>query len=263
MFEPAFIIDVLAIFPFYLEIIISLLTGTSVVSGATAVEGFAALRVLRLLRVVRLFKIFERSPQLRILSVALSKSYDGIMILAIVSPLLFYAEQTDEYYKDGVWYYTNGDRSPFQSITSCFWLSIVTLTTVGYGDVTPRTTLGRLVSAVASLAALQEKKAEIRRQNVEDQARRDSITQQALFAFQEKAGRLSPGIPAVGPSSASPSVSSSPTRGSYISYKAQAAKLLDMARSDDVVTLRLAVNGEEGFRKVLQLLSDATASTSS
>ncbi|KAJ3209581.1 Potassium voltage-gated channel sub D member 1 [Dinochytrium kinnereticum] len=305
MLEAEFIIDVLAIFPFYLEILISLLSGTSVVSGATAVEGFAALRVLRLLRVVRIFKVFERSAKLRVLSLALSKSVDGIVLLLLVSPLLvcffatlsFYAEQTDEYYKDGVWYYNNGDRSPFQSISQCFWLTIVTLTTVGYGDVTPRTSLGRFVSAFASLAALvflafpltiittqytnvlndevEREKEEAYQKEREQKARQITIPQHANLLREisyEKLGNRSPALlsPAVvngGSSSATSSLSSSPTRGSYFSYKvpeakAPAARLVDMARVDDVITLRLSVNGEEGFKKVMQLLSEATSSGS-
>ncbi|KAJ3093486.1 hypothetical protein HDU96_002259 [Phlyctochytrium bullatum] len=284
MFEPTFIIDFLAIFPFYLEIIISILSGSSVVSGATAVEGFAALRVLRLLRVVRIFKVFERSPKLRILSLALSKSIDGIIILVLVAPLLvcffgtlsFYAEQTDEYYKDGVWYYTNGDKSPFQSITACFWLTIVTLTTVGYGDVTPRTSLGRWVSALASLTALvflafpltvittqytnvlndeMDKERE-----AEAEARREAEASAAVA--QVNRGRSLEKSPLLSSPATTSHLSPSPSRkdtASYFSQKTAPAKLLELNRNEEVVTLRLAVQGEEGYRRLLQILAEATS----
>ncbi|KAI9340806.1 hypothetical protein DFJ73DRAFT_844556 [Zopfochytrium polystomum] len=160
--EPVFIIDFLAIFPFYLEVLIAIVLGHDIITSVGSVSGLAVLRVLRLFRILRLLKVVERSEKLRLLGTAVLASSDGIAVLFLVSPLLvcffgtltFYAEQTDEYFKDGVWYYSDGTVSPFQSIPDCFWLTIVTLTTVGYGDVAPRTTAGRLVSAANALIAL-------------------------------------------------------------------------------------------------------------
>ncbi|KAI8617759.1 hypothetical protein BC830DRAFT_68456 [Chytriomyces sp. MP71] len=58
------------------------------------------------------------------------------------------------YIEGDVWYYSDGTRSPFQSVADCFWLLIVTMTTVGYGDVVPITLQGKLVMSSVMILSL-------------------------------------------------------------------------------------------------------------
>ncbi|KAI9193402.1 uncharacterized protein BJ171DRAFT_528225, partial [Polychytrium aggregatum] len=156
-------IDLSATIPFYIEVLICLGSGQSLIDGTTAISGLAALRILRVFRVFRLLKLFERSDELLLLVKALQASSNGIVALLITLPLLvtffgtllYYAEQTNEYYENGKWYYYDDKSlSPFQSIPDAFWQIIVTLTTVGYGDVVPRTLAGRFVSVATMVVAL-------------------------------------------------------------------------------------------------------------
>jgi len=68
------------------------------------------------------------------------------MVLTVFSTLLYFAER-------GTWddiletfINTDGDPSQFASIPAAAWFVIVTITTVGYGEITPRSFLGRLVT---------------------------------------------------------------------------------------------------------------------
>ncbi|KAI9330369.1 hypothetical protein DFJ73DRAFT_858892 [Zopfochytrium polystomum] len=163
-------LDTLATLPFYAEL--------SIASFGTIAthEGFDGLvrrvyswdslttdmRVFRILRILRLLKIVQKSEKLRFMIRAIANSTDGIwllvyMILLVVvffSSVLFFVEQSGEYLQDGVWYYHDGSRSPFQSIVDCFWVTIVTLTTTGYGDVFPRTTGGKIVMSAVMIFSI-------------------------------------------------------------------------------------------------------------
>ncbi|KAJ3278125.1 hypothetical protein HDU76_010013, partial [Blyttiomyces sp. JEL0837] len=265
MSNPVFIIDFLAIFPFYLEVLIAILLGHDVVKSSTAVTGLAALRVLRLFRVFRLFKVVERSAKLRLLGKALVTSTDGIVV--------FYAEQTEEYYKDGVWYYHNGDKSPFQSIPDAFWLTIVTLTTVGYGDVTPRTqpsqsqplsspnlsgpsssSAGYLFSHRHSVGSMASTTA-----NTGLGVAGESDT---LSSVSSAGGTLVAGNNnTVGRASGKRVVAGNTGGAGFISNDGvlfpEEARIVEMRRdADGFVSLRIAVGGDEGFRKVLKAMAE-------
>ncbi|KAJ3319548.1 hypothetical protein HDU93_003675, partial [Gonapodya sp. JEL0774] len=137
--------------------------GYDFISTATNEATFALVKIFRLLRVFRLFRLASKSEKIQLMAVALWESRDGIVALLYVIPLtviffstiVYYAEQTGEYYKDGVWYYVADDQvSAFQSIPGTFWFILVTLTTVGYGDDTPHTMLGRLATSSALITSM-------------------------------------------------------------------------------------------------------------
>lgn len=116
---------------------------------------FSILRMFRLLRVFRPFRYNNTillTIEVMYLSVRRSQhallaiSFFVIMVLTVFSTLLYFAER-------GTWdttleTFVNGDGDPtqFASIPAAAWFVIVTITTVGYGEITPRSFLGRLVT---------------------------------------------------------------------------------------------------------------------
>jgi len=150
MIMPTHVIDLISILPYYIELIISGITGN------TSISGLVVLRVLRLLRVLWTFKIARYSNLVPLFVGALIKSRDGFLlfllniaiVMVCVSGVMFYAEQTISTFDDAShqWLYPDGTVSTFQSIPSTFWWFMSTITTVGYGDTYPRSDLGKTVA---------------------------------------------------------------------------------------------------------------------
>lgn len=122
------IVDLLAIMPTYLSIIF---------------PGTQYLLVIRILRVLRIFRVLKLVPyvgEARLLMQALRASsrkitvflFTVLTLVIIFGSLMYLIEDT-----------SNG----FTSIPRCVYWAVVTLTTVGYGDIFPQTNLGQLVSA--------------------------------------------------------------------------------------------------------------------
>ncbi|XP_012533070.1 potassium voltage-gated channel protein Shal isoform X8 [Monomorium pharaonis] len=132
------IIDVVAILPYYIGLGI---TDNDDVSGA-----FVTLRVFR---VFRIFKFSRHSQGLRILGYTLKSCASELgflvfslaMAIIIFATVMFYAEK-------------NVDGTNFTSIPSAFWYTIVTMTTLGYGDMVPKTIAGKIVGGVCSLSGV-------------------------------------------------------------------------------------------------------------
>ncbi|XP_029678501.1 potassium voltage-gated channel protein Shal isoform X4 [Formica exsecta] len=132
------VIDVVAILPYYIGLGI---TDNDDVSGA-----FVTLRVFR---VFRIFKFSRHSQGLRILGYTLKSCASELgflvfslaMAIIIFATVMFYAEK-------------NVDGTNFTSIPSAFWYTIVTMTTLGYGDMVPKTIAGKIVGGVCSLSGV-------------------------------------------------------------------------------------------------------------
>ena len=126
------VIDLLVILPTYLSLFIP---GT---------QSLTVVRALRLLRVFRVFKLIHYAGEATYLVHAMQASRRKItvfvfsvsMIVLIVGSFMYLIE---------------GPANGFTSIPiSCYW-SIVTLTTVGYGDIVPQTAVGRALASVLML----------------------------------------------------------------------------------------------------------------
>jgi len=70
--------------------------------------------------------------------------------------MMFYAEQTDMTFNTTyqVWTNSDGTVSSFQSVVHTFWWCIVTVTTVGYGDIFPHSVLGKIVAGFAMILGI-------------------------------------------------------------------------------------------------------------
>lgn len=152
--KPMNLVDLAAILPFYIELALS----------GNNLGSFAVIRVVRLTRVFRLFKLSKYSKGFKLVTQALAASLDALglllflFLLAVVffSSGLYYAELSESHYDDARerWIRSDGQVSPFQSIPGCFWWSVVTMTTVGYGDQVPLSAAGRVVASIAMVSGI-------------------------------------------------------------------------------------------------------------
>ena len=133
------IVDLLSILPGYA----ALLTGSST-------RSFVILRSVRLLRVFRVLKLWRMMSQADELADAIWHSRDKIVVFLSVVLVAVTISGTLMYHIESVMFGSLPD-SEFTSIPQAMYWAIVTMTTVGYGDVVPHTTIGKIISAALIL----------------------------------------------------------------------------------------------------------------
>jgi voltage-gated potassium channel len=127
------LVDLAAILPFYLS---------------TSVD-LRSIRVFRMLRLFRAFKLFRYSKAIRRFGYAFSEIKEELVVYLVATGLIIFVSSV------GIYYFENPTQpEDFRSIFHCLWWAIVTLTTVGYGDVYPVTVGGKIFTAVILLVGL-------------------------------------------------------------------------------------------------------------
>lgn len=117
------VIDLISILPFYLNL------------GS----GSRALRIIRLFRIFRLLKLARYNKAISRFHQAFISVKEELILFFLASFFLIYLVSV------GIYYFENeAQPQAFQSIIHSFWWSVVTLTTVGYGDVYPVTIGGKI-----------------------------------------------------------------------------------------------------------------------
>ncbi len=107
------------------------------------IPAFQAIRVLRLIRLLRLIKLFNTAPALNRLLRAFSQVKSELVVWGVVSTLLLYISAV------GIYVFENPVQPEvFSSIPAALWWSVVSFTTVGYGDMFPITGGGRIMTTI-------------------------------------------------------------------------------------------------------------------
>ncbi|HAR72980.1 MAG TPA: ion transporter [Flavobacteriaceae bacterium] len=128
------VIDLLSILPFYLGLVLP----TS--------KYLASIRILRLLRIFRIFNLTRFTRGKNVLVLGLKESKDKIivflsfvvLIVVVIGSIMYMVEH-------------DHPESGFTSIPISIYWAIVTLTTVGYGDISPVTGLGQFLASVVMI----------------------------------------------------------------------------------------------------------------
>ena len=123
------IVDLLAVLPTYASIFIP---------GS---QSLIAIRILRLLRIFRIFKLGTYLSEAKIITAALRASSKKISVFlaAVLTIVLIIG---------AAMYVIEGEEHGFTSIPTAIYWAIVTLTTVGYGDISPHTPVGKALACV-------------------------------------------------------------------------------------------------------------------
>lgn len=132
--SPMGLVDLMAFLPWYVFL---LLPGT----------GIAQLALL--FRLFRLFKLFRYSESLQTLAMAIRRKREELtvvlvavlVLIVLVSSLMYMVER-------------RAQPELFSSVPAAMWWGVVTLTTVGYGDIYPVTVVGRLLAGVMALLGI-------------------------------------------------------------------------------------------------------------
>ena len=146
-------IDLMAIMPYFITLgtIVNKVDEEHSVSGEKEAPGasLAMLRVIRLVRVFRIFKLSRHSKGLQILGMTLKASLRELgllMFFLLIGVILF---SSAIYYAEA-----GSERSYFKSIPDAFWWAVVTMTTVGYGDMVPHDFWGKIVGSLCAIAGV-------------------------------------------------------------------------------------------------------------
>uniref|UniRef100_A0A8C3RZ88 BTB domain-containing protein n=1 Tax=Chelydra serpentina TaxID=8475 RepID=A0A8C3RZ88_CHESE len=133
------IIDIVAIIPYFITL------GTELQQAMS----LAILRVIRLVRVFRIFKLSRHSKGLQILGKTLQASMRelGLLIFFLFIGVILFSSAV--YFAE-----TDDPESLFTSIPDAFWWAVVTMTTVGYGDMYPMTIGGKIVGSLCAIAGV-------------------------------------------------------------------------------------------------------------
>ncbi|MCI4375334.1 hypothetical protein PGIGA_G00108340 [Pangasianodon gigas] len=141
------VIDIVSIMPYFITVVTELMATHD--SAANQNMSLATLRVIRLVRVFRIFKLSRHSKGLQILGQTLKASMRelGLLIFFLfIGVILFssaiYFAEVDE------------PETQFVSIPEGFWWAVVTMTTVGYGDMCPITLGGKMVGILCAIAGV-------------------------------------------------------------------------------------------------------------
>lgn len=133
--SPYALVDLVALTPFYLPVIIPI--------------EFRLLRVLRLLRIFRVLRLGAYSHAFETFVDVLRSKKEELIITVIMAAIILVLASSALYAAE-----RDAQPEKFGSIPDAMWWAVVTLATVGYGDVYPITPLGKFFAAIVAISAI-------------------------------------------------------------------------------------------------------------
>ncbi|XP_021963697.2 potassium voltage-gated channel subfamily A member 7 [Folsomia candida] len=136
------LIDFVAIVPYFVAMIFYK-------TSSSHAKYLTILRVIRLVRVFRILKLSRHNKGLKILGKTLKASIRelGLLIFFLVIGIIVFSSAV--YFAD-----IDEENTDFKSIPEAFWWAVVTMTTVGYGDVYPRSLIGKIFGSMCAIAGV-------------------------------------------------------------------------------------------------------------
>ena len=131
-FMPMMIVDLVSILPFFIELFFG-----------------ANIAAIRVIRIVRFYRLARYVPAIATIGRVLANEWRSLVgCVAIFAGLLLIASVA--------MYLAEGNLQPdhFGDVPSAMWWAVVTLSTVGYGDVTPITTIGRIIAGFVMISGI-------------------------------------------------------------------------------------------------------------
>ncbi len=151
--------DLLSFLPTYVEWIVESTDANDPSSAAVDI-----LKFLRLLRVLRLFRLMRYSHTMQLAVKSVRKSWQAFLLFAFAvllnlvffSSCMYFAETSVCQWQQQQWTMCGAQNTTtsFQSISATFYWNIITITTVGYGDVVPTTKWGKVVACFAAISGV-------------------------------------------------------------------------------------------------------------
>ena len=137
-------VDITAVVPYYVTLF-------NLLSSSTCGEakGSASLAFLRVIRLVRIFKLTKHSAGLQVLILTFKASFGGLCLFLVALVVCILVFSSAVYFAE-----VGTPGSQINSIPDGFWWAIITMTTVGYGDVVPVGPLGKLIGITCALAGV-------------------------------------------------------------------------------------------------------------
>jgi voltage-gated potassium channel len=129
------LIDLFSFLPFYLPLVIPF--------------DLRFIRILRLFRLIRVMKLGRYSDAMRTFTVVVHKTKEELFLALSILLIVLVLSSTMMYYAEN-----EAQPEKFDSIPAAMWWSVVTLATVGYGDIYPITPLGKLVGGVVVVTGI-------------------------------------------------------------------------------------------------------------
>lgn len=132
---PLAIIDLLAVLPFYLAAIFPV--------------DLRFIRILRLFRIFRILKIARYSESIRNIAKVITRKKEELVMSIFILLIVLIVSSSLMYFVEN-----SAQPEAFSSIPASMWWGIVTLTTIGYGDIYPITPLGKLLGGVVAIIGI-------------------------------------------------------------------------------------------------------------
>ena len=142
------IIDLLGILPYFMSLLLSLVTSTTQGSSGDDSQAFGQsemrriAQIFRIMRILRIFKLARHITGLQTLGMTLRNSYKelGLLMLVVIMGMLIFS---------GLAYVGEKDEegTMFDSMPTALYWAIITMTSVGYGDIHPVSWFGKLVGS--------------------------------------------------------------------------------------------------------------------